>query len=293
MATNNDEYSLILEINQTLDKAEQAESKNDWPTASGLYKEALEIIDHFKKTEGERKNELALQADEKGIIAVLRGYYCTLQLTKDVNPEMIEYDSSRRVSKDIKELEIRLQKYVVSKGRLWNILQCMYDKWGGERRDAGMKYEADEFQYHMLRARLRWMWSRITHPNVQEKQRERLEYLIGFVRASVEWVLYRVGKGIFLPFIAFIGLPILICSFVYYFSGCVIVEGMHCQPVGLIGWLYSLSYSIFVFTGSEAGPVTACSGNPLVIFTMGLEAISGMVFIVIVIGYLVNRLASR
>ena len=293
MKTNEEDNSNSGKIEEAISNAKQLEVQKRWLDASEKYRSVLGMIKQSSDKPINPGSGSNVVEQEQAVDCLIGFHHCKLQLSEAADPGILEYDSSKRVRQGVKKLEKELKSYPIKKSRLWNILQYTYDQWGEEQRNAGLKYEADEYQYHMLKARMKWMWGRAIAPRESRNVGVWMEFVVSFVRTFIEWALYWVGKGLFYPFLFFVGIPILLSSFIYFGTECIVVDGMNVQPAGFLRWLYSLSYSVFVFTGSEAGPVRACSNHPGVILAMAGEAIFGLVFMVVIVGYLVNRLSSR
>jgi hypothetical protein len=292
-----------------------------WDKASRQYRRVVGFLDAACRQAGRNRIDLPEDTKQLAVSAWIGRYRCMLHMTRDPDLEIYRYDVGKQIGREIKSLERKIASYQVKhQAHLWNILQGVYDQWGEERRDYGMKYEADELQYHMLKAQMRrerWRLSSRKSPLLSLVNAARRKWVAplrariptrikgiargiddfsSFLHAWVEWALYAIGKGLVWPFILFVALPIVLFAFLYartdglrLESGALLPEPF---PQGPLRFWYALYFSVFVFTGSEPGALTTC-GNPTITGLMALEAIFAYIFMVVVIGYLVNRLSSR
>ena len=285
------------EIDESVAKAEEAEGNQRWGDGARYYTEAIRLLDRKHGVE-QPTDRGAKLAEEEKTAALERwiGYlHCKIEMMR-ADTETLFYDMGKELGKEIKKVEKEIDRYRIrNRVYLWNTLLRTYDRWGEDRRNAGMKYEADELQYYMLKARMRrerwrihWQKSPLPSP---------VSAVSDFLRAWIEWMLYRIGKGLFWPFLLFMICPIVLFALLYHWSGGIRLEGNNLEspdhlPSGLQGFWYCLYFSVFVFTGSEPGALTTC-GDPAITGLMALEAMLAYIFMVVVIGYLVNRLSSR
>jgi hypothetical protein len=292
-----------------------------WSKVSVHYQQVVNHLDTCYSDCKKERTELPELMKEVCAWSLINACHARLLHMRVEDPEMLHYDEPSRVNREVNKLEWEIKSYAIGRRWIWNALQSVYDQWAEERRTAGLKNEADELQYHMLKARMKYrMWC-LFAPFLNHweglirtiiRSSGRLDRMIpgplkavwkwivdleNALRASLEWSLYLVGKGLVWPFVVFVLLPILVCALVYDRNGWVCqLDGNQAGPVlppESLRFAYSLYFSIFVFTGSEPGAVTACLGHPVMALWMAGEAIFAYVFMVVVIGYLVNRLSSR
>ena len=298
------------------DRLGSAEGAPKWDGVSWRYKEVVEFLDEVCEQEGRARIDLPEDTKQLAVSAWIGCCYCRLQITRNPDLGIYRYDVGKQIGREIKDLEKEIDSYQVRhQASLWNVLQGTYDQWGEARRNYGMKYEADELEYYMLRARMRrerWrVFSgysllsrvvsvvgkqttglRISIPTVIKRTTRCVEDFSDFVHAWLDWALYWAVKGLFWPFLLFMIFPIVFFAFLYDRTNSIRFENGTSVPPGLLGFWYSLYFSVFVFTGSEPGALTTC-GNPTITGLMALEAMFAYVFMVVVVGYLVNRLSSR
>jgi hypothetical protein len=288
----------------------------DWATVKRGYNEVVRYLNITCQQQRRDLWELPIDAKLNIVNSLIWMCYCDLQIRNTSSPEMLFYDDPRNIAKILDRLELDIRRYELGKPEVYNLLQCRYDEWCEQFRAQGKKYEADELQYYMLRARMKWSLSNLLPfiPKMAQwwergfvrlrkdfhaplrfwgKAWEKFNILSDAVRAWFEWALYSVGKSLILPFFYLVIVPILVFACIYKVHGCVGLELADGAFKNLPGFGPSLVYSILVFTGSEAGPLTMCPDNEKIFGAMALESLFAYVFAIVVIGYLVNRLSNR
>jgi hypothetical protein len=262
--------------------------------------------------------------------------YAHLKNDQQAEPSVREYDVSPKIRGQIRRLEGSIRPYRLGKKALYNILQQTYDEWCEEWRTIGMKYEADELQYYLLKARMKWnlfnlapcllklaFWLEDLGDRFQGSFSKRFKRIKGIstwierffdtFRSIIEWSLYSIGKSLVWPLLLFVVVPILFFTCVYYQSKCVSIRDSQAQAVTppacqsdgtpqLVPtaaaapapvFIDNLAYSIIVFTDSDSGSLSVCANQPYVHRYMAAEALLAYISMLVVVGYLVNRLSSR
>jgi hypothetical protein len=313
------EAKQLFNTAETLREEAQKNGRDGWPQVRYAYENVITYLEKVCL----QHNGLARQLDQDSksdlIVSAVWSCYSLMHTTDDAHIEMGVmgfYDDNRKIARNVRDLEIRIKSYRYDKKELYNLLQGHYDQWCEEWRGLGKKYEADELQYYMLNARMKWAlfqlmpWligpaTRLAHveaawAGINARRWKWIKTLedgwfrfSDALRAMVEWLLYKVGKSLVTPFIIFVLLPIMVCGLVYAENGCV---SFSTEAGGLTtagGIWNAMVYSVFVFTGAEAGAMTMCNRVPGIHTLMAFEALFAYIFMMVVIGYLVNRLSSR
>lgn len=269
------------------------------------YSKYIEFVKRKCRHNGGSVSKLPVDTKMNVVTSLIWISYCDLQQRNTSGPEMMYYDDPRGVAEILDQLELELRSYEVGRPEVYNLLQCRYDEWCEQFRAQGRKYEADELQYYMLRARMKWSLAQLIHKIPQlgldweqlviplrsalakplaqwEKASEKYHVFADAIRAFFEWLLYWFGKSLVRPFLFFIVIPIMVFAAIYQGFGC-------SQTLRYDSYLI---FSTLVFTGSDASSLASCAVNGFHT-TMAIEALWAYIFAIVVISYLVNRLSNR
>jgi hypothetical protein len=306
---------------------------NAWYECAEVFQKVHRYIDQVCDKMMRSRLELSETVKDMCAEAWIGDYYCRLHALSISGPKAIEYDSHRLIHKDISNLEAEIKSYRIHHLGIWNQLQYMYDQWSEEWRNQSLKDEADELQAHMLYARMKYslwvlapiflerggQWLQKLELERRKKVSQSLIYrienyirrlrLVAFLlktrgwidrffdglRAWLEFLLFRISKGLLSSFLLYVIVPIIAFGLFYAWKGWVCIENAG-NPITLPPqyrvW-YSIFFSVMVFTGSEPGQLTSCPGNLFMYASMAVESLIAFIVIAVVIGYIINRLSSR
>jgi hypothetical protein len=294
----------MSKIQDQITVAREYIKNKEWHSAKREFSEIIRQIDKYYSIEdrSQRNNipEGPIEAVDKldAINCHIAYLHAQLELVRTdrdtANYESRWYDVAKEVETDIESTESEIEAYQFSnQAELWNQLQWSYDSWGDERRQLGMKYQADALQYFMLKAKANRDWY------IAKDARSFYTKLLAWYDYSGSWVefkLYSLGMHLARSLVFLIVLPIFLYSLIYYWFGC--LRNPIIGSVKATFW-QTLYFSVFTFLG-ETGVLEitqACKAN-LSLYNLfkiltATEALWAFLMALIVVGYLVNRLSSR
>jgi hypothetical protein len=204
-----------------------------------------------------------------------------------------------RTVKEIKRTEQEIRTYRTRYPiKLWNTLHEAYSSLKDEYREKDMPRTADALYRYSMRARKNLFFWLAVKGRQKDKVRlggegikERIRSAWQFLNLLIAQIITGFSSSPWRPVMILVPIPIFLCTLAYWLSEGLLLNGNPLPVTDLRNLLYSLSFSIFTFTGAGPGDLTPKSMWIEVL--AAAEVVAGYVITVVALGYLFNQLSSR